>query len=192
MRRCSDCGWEYDPATEKACPKCAGEWWVIHCRRCDEAYTGSDACPICGLAAGDFRCDRHSGETASGRCVLCGRAVCGVCRADEGRVHLCAEHEGVRIIQGWAQVYSTGSEFKAQLLRENLAAEGIEARIYSQRDAMFSVDLGDLSIVRILVPAWEYVRARQTIQDHMDPEGEVSFGPEWRALDPPANRLNES
>jgi hypothetical protein len=72
-------------------------------------------------------------------------------------------------------VYSATSDFEAQLLRENLRAEGIDAQTFSQRDRTFSVDLGELSIVRLLVPVWEYERALQVIRDHMDTAGEVVF-----------------
>jgi hypothetical protein len=120
-------------------------------------------------------CDLHPDRQAVGRCVVCGRGVCGECRRGEGRAILCADHSEVMVIQGWAQIYSTTSEFEAQLLRDNLQAEDMEARIFSQKDNMLSVDLGELSIVRILVPAWEYERAAEIIRQHMDAEGEVTF-----------------
>lgn len=79
------------------------------------------------------------------------------------------------VIQGWAQVYTTTSEFEAQLLRDNLQAEGINARIFSQKDNMLSVDLGELSIVRLLVPAWEFEHADRIVRDHLDGEGALVF-----------------
>lgn len=88
---------------------------------------------------------------------------------------LCESHSSVVVIQGWAQIYSTTREFEAQLLRENLTAEGLDARTFSQKDNMLSVDLGELSIVRLLVPAWEYDRALEVIRTHMDTAGEVTF-----------------
>jgi hypothetical protein len=88
---------------------------------------------------------------------------------------LCEDHRGTMVIQGWAQIYSTASEFDAQLLRDNLLAEGIDAQIFSQRDNMFSVDVGDLSIVRLLVPAWQHEQAARVIREHMDTDGEVAF-----------------
>lgn len=107
--------------------------------------------------------------------MICGRLVCDECRHGDNLALLCEEHAEVTVIQGWAQVYTTTSEFEAQLLRDNLSAEGLEARIYSQKDRIFSVDLGELSIVRLLVPSWEHDRAREVIRGHMDRSGEVSF-----------------
>jgi hypothetical protein len=107
--------------------------------------------------------------------VACGQALCEECRSSDRRAALCPEHAGLLVIEGWAQVYSATSDFEAQLLRENLRAEGIDAQIYSQRDSAFSVDLGELSIVRLLVPVWEYDHAVGVIREHMDTAGEVVF-----------------
>ena len=78
-------------------------------------------------------------------------------------------------MEGWAQVYHASSDVEAQLLRDNLRAEGIDAQIFSQRDRAFSVDLGELSIVRLLVPAWDHERGLGIIREHMDSAGEVVF-----------------
>lgn len=174
MLNCPTCGTEIAEETAN-CPSCAAAGQVNHCARCDEDYSGSDACPSCGALNEATTCDEHPDREARGRCVICGRAVCEQCRDDEQRAYLCADHDGVVVIEGWAQVYSTTSEFEAQLVRENLRAEGMEAQIFSQRDRVFSVDLGELSIVRLLVPVWEYERALQVIRSHMDTEGEVVF-----------------
>ncbi len=174
MTTCMECGSEYAEELE-SCPACAGGGDSLTCRRCGEEFRSAEACPACGQGVGRIECDRHPGVEADGRCVICGRASCEECGGTNRRVHLCADHVGVPVIQGWAQIYSNTSEFEAQLLRDNLTAEGIEARIFSQKDAMFSVDLGELSIVRILVPAWDYERGQKVIRDHMDADGEVAF-----------------
>jgi hypothetical protein len=107
--------------------------------------------------------------------VLCGRAVCDA-DADKGRrPATCAEHRNVPVIEGWAQVFSTSTEVEAQLLAENLRAEGIDSQIYAQADRIFPVDLGELSIVRLLVPVWEYGQALQMIRSYMDTSGEPTF-----------------
>lgn len=145
------------------------------CRRCGERTAGDDACLCCGLARTDFPCESHPDEPAVGRCVICNRPLCEECQSGDGRTALCGRHSDVVVIQGWAQVYSTTREFTAALLVDNLEIEGIDARIFSQRDNMFSVDVGELSIVRLLVPAWEYTSALKIIRDHMNEQGEVIF-----------------
>jgi hypothetical protein len=51
----------------------------------------------------------------------------------------------------------------------------VDAQIFSQKDQMFSVDFGELSIVRLLVPAWEYEQAQKVIRERMNSDGEVAF-----------------
>lgn len=146
----------------------------FHCERCGQEYEGADACPACGHLRLSVACDEHPERAAHGRCVFCGRAVCSEPPAGEEPV-VCQEHRTIPLIGGWAQVYSTTTEFEAQLVRENLRAEGIEAQVLSQKDHMYPVDFGELSIVRLLVPVWEYGAAVETIRTHMDTEGEVTF-----------------
>jgi hypothetical protein len=175
MQRCPACERDFPDDLDR-CPTCGdpdGE--ERSCARCGTGYIGSDACPVCGTLGAGTGCATHSDRTAGGRCVACGRALCQSCRASDRHAWLCQDHRGIVVIEGWAQVYSTTSEFEAQLLRENLRAEGVDARIFSQRDNILSVEIGDLSIVRLLVPVWEYELAARVIHEHMDTEGEVSF-----------------
>jgi hypothetical protein len=175
MIRCPNCEAEY-AETLAACPNCAAVTdQEVRCARCGEAFSGEDACPYCGLLRVDAACNRHPSKRAVARCVLCGDALCPVCEDQEKHVSLCPSHREVPIVQGWAQVYSTTSELEAQLLRENLRSEEIEAQVYSQKDMMFNVDLGELSIVRLLVPVWQYEQALGVIREHMDAGGAVTF-----------------
>lgn len=186
MQQCVQCDADFSDGLEH-CPECgaaapqgdeyeeSGERDVFVCARCEEAFTGSDACPACGTLREKVACELHPEREAVGRCVVCARAVCEACAGDTGRAVRCDEHADVRVIEGWAQVYSATSDVEAQLLRDNLRAEGIDAQIFSQRDRAFSVDLGELSIVRLLVPVWEYERGLTVIRDHMDSDGEVAF-----------------
>ena len=175
MLRCPECETEYDESVS-ACPECAeSEEEVFHCPRCEEDYRGGRGCPACGALREPAPCALHPERSAHGQCVACGNAVCEECASTSQVAYLCPEHRSVRMTEGWAEVYTTTSEFEAQLLRDNLRAEGIDAQIYSQRDRIFSVDLGELSIVRLLVPVWSYLDALEVIRSHMDTGGEVAF-----------------
>lgn len=145
------------------------------CTRCGAEYVSADACPACGLLRVEMHCESHPDRPAHSRCVLCGRPVCGAERDADRTPALCHDHDGIAVIEGWAQVYSTATEVEAQLLAENLRAEGIDSQIYSQNDHIFPVDLGELSIVRLLVPVWEFAAAHELIRSYMDSEGEVGF-----------------
>lgn len=172
---CATCDADFSDELAE-CPTCGGaDAPVYRCPRCDESYRGSDACPACGALREPASCTVHPERPAHDRCVVCGQALCELCSRSEGRAALCETHADVTVIEGWAQVYSATSDFEAQLLRENLRAEGIDAQTYSQRDRTFSVDLGELSIVRLLVPVWEYDHALKIIREHMDTAGEVVF-----------------
>lgn len=145
------------------------------CPRCGAEYTGGDACPACGfLSGGPVPCDDDPSRNAAFRCVLCGRTACG---ADPGKTPArCDLHAHVPIIEGWAQVYTTNDEIEGGLLVENLRAEGLDAQLYSQRDDhAFPTDLGELSILRVLVPVWEFSEALELVESYSDADGEVSF-----------------
>jgi hypothetical protein len=90
-------------------------------------------------------------------------------------VALCRDHQSLPVVEGFVQVYTTTREFEAQLLRDNLRAEGISAQVFSQRDSILSFDLGELSIIRLMVPVPEYRRAAELLRSHMDEAGEVVF-----------------
>jgi hypothetical protein len=145
------------------------------CSRCGQQFDAmEDGCPVCGRLQQPAECLVHPDRIAAVQCVLCGAALCEAC--DHGRASgVCALHADVPLIDGWAQVYSTGDEIEAQLIRDNLLADGIDAEVLSQRDQTFRLELGDLSPVRVLVPAFDYLAARDLMAGHMDPQGEVAF-----------------
>ncbi|HEY0020284.1 MAG TPA: hypothetical protein VGC13_28565 [Longimicrobium sp.] len=145
------------------------------CPRCGAEYTGGDACPSCGFLRGPIPCDDDPSRNAVFRCVLCGRTACG---ADPGGTQpaRCDLHAHVPIIEGWAQVYTTSDEIEGGLIVENLKAEGTDAQLYSQRDDhVFPMDLGEMAIVRVLVPVWQFSEAMELVQSYSSDEGEVSF-----------------
>jgi hypothetical protein len=59
--------------------------------------------------------------------------------------HACPDHRAVPVIEGWAQIYTTSDTVEADLIKENLQSEGVDAAVLSQKDRSFNVDLGDLS-----------------------------------------------
>ncbi len=146
------------------------------CPNCTETIAADlEACPACGYLLVDASCDTHTHREAEGACVICGDALCVECKRTQGRHFVCEAHRAVPLISGWAQVYSAVDEVEAELIRQNLEAEGIEARIISQKDHSFSVELGDLSQVRVLVPAFEFEDGLEVIEQHTSAEGELSF-----------------
>ena len=154
------------------------ETTTIECRHCGERIASdAEACPACGDLRTNAACVNHSGRQAEGQCVICGNALCTSCNRGGDQHYLCESHREVPIMQGWAQVYTTSDDLEAELIRDNLVAEGVDARVLSQKDHFaVPVDFGDLSPVRVLVPAYDYSEAVQLIDAHTDSEGEVAFG----------------
>lgn len=150
---------------------------TIRCSRCEQDVTSTEpACPACGhLHAGPIACLRHPDARADGVCVICGDAVCRECDTDDHVHHSCPDHVDIPVIEGWAQIYTTADTVEADLIRENLQADGFDAAVLSQKDRSFNVELGDLSPVRVLVPAYEYLGAIDLLAAHMDAQGEVTF-----------------
>jgi hypothetical protein len=146
---------------------------TYECARCGTGFDEGDSCPLCGALRAEVPCEEHPDRPAHSRCVICGRAICG--GEKDPRPALCESHRHIPVIERWSQVYSTTRDIEANLIAENLKAEGIDAQIYSQNDRIFAVDLGELSIVRILVPVWEHQQAMEIIGAYMDSSGEVVF-----------------
>jgi uncharacterized C2H2 Zn-finger protein len=147
---------------------------TYECARCGAEFESGDSCPLCGALVAEVPCeDQPGGGIAHSRCVICGLAICD--GDSSARPALCGGHRHIPVIDRWSQVYSTTREIEANLIAENLKAEGIDAQIYSQNDHIFAVDLGELSIVRILVPVWEHQQAMEIIGAYMDSAGEVVF-----------------
>lgn len=151
---------------------------TVRCARCEVEFDATEAaCPACGhIHHGTAQCVRHPERQAEGICVICGDPVCDRCDQARGTMHFaCPEHARVPVFEGWAQIYTTSDNIEADLIKENLESEGVNAAVLSQKDRSFNVDLGDLSPVRILVPAYEYEDAVRVLDAHKDFRGEVLF-----------------
>jgi hypothetical protein len=150
---------------------------TIRCPHCEQQVAADEqACPACGHIHGEkIACQRHDDRTAEAICVVCGDAVCDECDEGARPHHACPDHRAVPLMDGWAQIYTTSDSIEAGLIRENLQSEGLDAAVLDQKDSSFSVELGDLSPVRVLVPAYNYLEAISVLASRMDARGEVAF-----------------
>jgi RNA polymerase subunit RPABC4/transcription elongation factor Spt4 len=181
--KCPECGTRI-PRGAGECPSCgypalAARTRTRRCPNCGERIRAeAEACPLCGALQQPVpeACEVHPERGAKGECVVCGRLLCSAHRIEKEHEYLCPDHASVPVVEGWAQVYTTNDEIEAQLIEQNLRAEGIEARVLSQKDHYsFTTSLGDLSPVRVLVPAFAYREARRVIRAHRDDRGGVLF-----------------
>jgi len=178
MQECPECGTLVADG-HAVCPACGFGLMdqTRTCEHCDETIAATaEACPACGHLATPGACDLHPDREAPGQCALCGTTLCDECDAGR-RYHLCRDHAKVPIVEGWAQVLAVPNEVQAQLIEENLRAEGIDSRVLSKKDHFsLPVEFGDLANVRVLVPTYAFQEAEHILEAHTDYEGAVSFG----------------
>lgn len=182
MSTCPECG-STAPDSFAQCPTCGAMSEMsmappVDCNHCGERISSdADACPACGELRESRQCAQHADRAARGQCVVCGASVCEGCNRGGDNHYLCDTHQAIPVVEGWAQIYTTSDDIEAELIRENLEAEGLDARVLSQKDHFsLPVDLGDLSPVRVLVPAYAYQDAQRLLADHRDARGDVAFG----------------
>lgn len=109
------------------------------------------------------RCHWHDAD-AEAQCILCERPLCDRCRKGPTSSPLCPEHADVRVYpNGWVEVYQSAHEIQAHLIAEVLKGQGIDAHVLSQKDHVYVVGVGQLSVLRLIVPAGSYAAARAAL-----------------------------
>lgn len=54
--------------------------------------------------------------------------------------------------EGWVSVFSSGTDYEADLVRDRLDDADVPAVVLTQRDHAFNLNVGDLAAVRVMVP----------------------------------------
>ena len=65
--------------------------------------------------------------------------------------------------EGWLAVYTASTDFEADLVRDRLGEADIPAVVLTQRDHSFSLNVGDMSPVHVMVPPAHEAAAREII-----------------------------
>lgn len=162
MPYCPTCGYEYVPGV-KICPDCQTsllEGERVLCDNCEEPITGAATfCPHCGAfldwSADEEKktvCDTHGENEAVGRCVICKKVACEECAIQKRGKYFCSDDKHVEMAFDWVTVYTTGTEYEAQMIAANLESGGIPTRVHVQNDQMFIATMGDLAVTRVMVP----------------------------------------
>ncbi len=137
----------------------------MSCRNCGAADRPEISyCFVCGELNRVAPCAAHLQTVARHCCVVCGTAVCDTCRRGTRHSALCEDHAGTILFSGWAQVLRTASELEAELFAGILRSAGLEAHVLSQKDRINVVTFGGLSVVRVLVPAFQQGEAAVLLQ----------------------------
>ena len=63
----------------------------------------------------------------------------------------------------WVAVYTSGTDYEADIVRDRLDDAGIPAIVYTKRDHAFNLNVGDLAEVAVLVPPSRAHDAREVL-----------------------------
>jgi hypothetical protein len=66
--------------------------------------------------------------------------------------------------EGWIAVFSTTTDYEADLVRDRLAEADIPAVVLTQRDHAFNLNVGDMAPVHVMVPPEHEAVARQVVE----------------------------
>ena len=67
--------------------------------------------------------------------------------------------------EGWISVFTSGTDFEADLVRDRLDDSGIAAVVLTQRDHSFNLTMGDLAPVHVMVQPENEVEARAVVAE---------------------------
>jgi len=67
--------------------------------------------------------------------------------------------------EGWIAVFSSGTDFEADLVRDRLDDAGIPAVVLTQRDHAFNLTVGDLAPVHVMVQPENEAEARKVVAE---------------------------
>ncbi|MDX1420145.1 MAG: DUF2007 domain-containing protein [Rubricoccaceae bacterium] len=66
--------------------------------------------------------------------------------------------------EGWISIFSCGTDFEADLVRDRLGEAEIPAVVLTQRDHAFNLNVGDMSPVHVMVPPDHEAAAREVVE----------------------------
>lgn len=72
--------------------------------------------------------------------------------------------------EGWVAVFSSGTDYEADLVRDRLDDAGLPAVVLTQRDHAFNLNVGDLAAVHVMTPPEHAEEAREILATVVDDE----------------------
>ncbi|MGA7303849.1 MAG: DUF2007 domain-containing protein [Rhodothermales bacterium] len=67
--------------------------------------------------------------------------------------------------EGWVSVFRSSTDYEADMVRDRLDSAGIPAAVFTQRDHAFSLTVGELAQVYVLVPPEYQSQAEDILQE---------------------------
>jgi hypothetical protein len=181
MLLCPGCKSEYEKGM-KICPDCnleLAEVNLITCQNCGENVESSfKYCLHCGLILDDSisdihdECENHPGIDSIGICVICGKPVCDTCaKLSEKRV-FCEQDEHLKIYEDYVLVSVCTTDYEAQMMKSVIEMSGIDCILFSQKDHVFSTNIGDTAIVNVMVPKEDANKALEIVERMNNEKGD--------------------
>ncbi len=66
-------------------------------------------------------------------------------------------------LDGWVSVFSTGTDYEAELVHSRLADAGLAPVIHSKRDHAYNLNVGTMSMVHVMVAPEESENAHRVL-----------------------------
>lgn len=68
-------------------------------------------------------------------------------------------------IENWVCVYETGTQYDAEMVQNYFNDQEIESQILSKRDSAYNLNIGQMAMVYLYVPADQAEKAQKALDD---------------------------
>ncbi len=79
-----------------------------------------------------------------------------------------------RVYEDWVAVFSTSTDYEADLVRDRLDAAGLAAVVLTQRDHAFNLNVGDMAAVHVMVRPEDVGAAQEVINQQPFTDAELT------------------
>ena len=79
-----------------------------------------------------------------------------------------------KVFDGWVSVFETGIDYEAEIVRDRLRENDIDAVIMSKKDHAFQLSVGAISRVYVLVQPDSEFRAINILRQHVPTDQELT------------------
>ena len=158
VTECSDCSIPLVEGSPEFCPNC-GEYVTPQDTFCDNCGELQDNIP----ADETPECENHPAVPAVAGCVICGKPVCDECITVMNGRTFCEDDDHLNVHQGFVVVYTTSTDYEAEMVKANLEGAGIHALVFNQHDHVYFTTMGALALVNVMVPHSQLEEAKHVL-----------------------------
>ncbi len=115
------------------------------------------------LPVDGIECANHSGVHAEANCSVCGKPVCADCSVQLNRGNVCEDPGHRTVLEEWAIVLRSNSEFEADMIVRNLECQGLKTKTFSSRAFKEKIGEDAHEFVQVFVHQGESQRAQDVL-----------------------------